>query len=261
MEKTFLYIDILGFKNLVTSNTDKIESIFKIIDSLHVHKDIAFQTIVFSDTILVFNKDNRYPLHFYVTYLIEYAQQLFYRLSMINVYFKGIITLKPFTYLELKNVNAYYGEALISTYQDEKELKGFGLYIDKSISNDAFIFEKIDFNEKYDYILLCQSLIKLYKKTKGKLPVSESLLTETDDYYRINEDLRFFREIDFYRKHINNDHIIEKYDYVYNKYRLLLPDFFRVFEEEGFLPWIISPNYTGSINPFDILAELELKSQ
>lgn len=61
---------------------------------------------------------------------------------MINVYFKGIITLKPFTYLELKNVNAYYGEALISTYQDEKELKGFGLYIDKSISNDAFIFEK-----------------------------------------------------------------------------------------------------------------------
>ena len=165
MEKTFLYIDILGFKNLVTSNTDKVESIFKIIDSLHVHKDIAFQTIVFSDTILVFNKDNRYPLHFYVTYLIEYAQQLFYRLSMINVYFKGIITLKPFTYLELKNVNAYYGEALISTYQDEKELKGFGLYIDKSISNDAFIFEKIDFNEKYDYILLCQSLIKLYKKS------------------------------------------------------------------------------------------------
>ena len=55
MEKTFLYIDILGFKNLVTSNTDKVESIFKIIDSLHVHKDIAFRTIVFSDTILVFN--------------------------------------------------------------------------------------------------------------------------------------------------------------------------------------------------------------
>lgn len=47
MEKTFLYIDILGFENLVTSNTDKVESIFKIIDSLHVHKDIAFQTIVF----------------------------------------------------------------------------------------------------------------------------------------------------------------------------------------------------------------------
>ena len=40
-----------------------------------------------------------------------------------------------------------------------------------------------------------------------------------------------------------------------------LDEFIRVFEEEGFLPWVISPNYTGSFNPFDILAELELKSQ
>ena len=55
--------------------------------------------------------------------------------------------------------------------------------------------KKIDFNEKYDYILLCQSLIKLYKKTKGKLPISESLLTETDDYYRIDEDIRFLEKL------------------------------------------------------------------
>lgn len=47
MEKAFLYIDILGFTNLVTCGSRKVESIFRIIDSLHVHKDIAFQTIVF----------------------------------------------------------------------------------------------------------------------------------------------------------------------------------------------------------------------
>ena len=162
--------------------------------------------------------------------------------------------------IELKNVNAYYGEALISTYQDEKELKGFGLYIDKSISNDSFIFEKIDFNEKYDYILLCQSLIKLYKKTKGKLPVSKSLLTETDDYYRIDEDIRFFREIDYYRKHINNDHIIKNMIMFIINIGFYFQIFF-VFEKEGFLPWVIIPNYTGSINPFDILAESELESK
>ena len=207
MEKTFLYIDILGFKNLVTSKSSKLESIFRIIDSLHVHKDVAFQTIVFSDTILIFNKNNEYPLHYHITYLIEYAQQLFYKLSMINVYFKGIITLKSFTYIEMQNLNAYYGEALISTYQDEKELKGFGVYIDKSISNESLIFDKIGFNEKYDYILLCQSLTKLYRETKGELPISKSILTETDDYYRIDEDLRFLREIDYFRKHINDDRV------------------------------------------------------
>lgn len=260
MEKTFLYIDILGFKNLVTSKSSKLESIFRIIDSLHVHKDVAFQTIVFSDTILIFNKNNEYPLHYHITYLIEYAQQLFYKLSMINVYFKGIITLKSFTYIEMQNLNAYYGEALISTYQDEKELKGFGVYIDKSISNESIIFDKIGFNEKYDYILLCQSLTKLYRETKGELPISKSILTETDDYYRIDEDLRFLREIDYFRKHINDDRVREKYNYVYNVYKSLLPKFFDVFEKEGFLPFIINPSYVGSIDPFVILAKVELQS-
>lgn len=260
MEKAFLYIDVLGFKNLVTCSSNKVKLIFQIIDSLHVHKDIAFQTIVFSDTILIFNKDNKYPLHYYVTYLIEYAQQLFYKLSMINVYFKGIITLKSFTYIEMQNFNAYYGEALISTYQDEKELNGFGVYIDKFISNNAFLFDKIEINEKYNYILLCQSLIKLYKETKGKLPTSKIILTKTDDYYRIDEDLRFLREIDYYRKHIKDDHLRKKYNYVYNIYKSFLPNFFDTFEKEGFLPFIINPNYIGNINPFDILAESELKN-
>ena len=44
MEKTFLYIDILGFENLVTSNTDKVESIFKIIDSYSNGCPIGFMT-------------------------------------------------------------------------------------------------------------------------------------------------------------------------------------------------------------------------
>ncbi|PWL58125.1 MAG: hypothetical protein DBY35_13785 [Bacteroidales bacterium] len=167
---------------------------------------------------------------------------------------------KSFTYIEMQNLNAYYGEALISTYQDEKELKGFGIYIDKSISNESFIFDKIGFNEKYDYILLCQSLIKLYKETKGALPINKNLLKKTDDYFRIDEDLRFLREINYYRKHIKDDVVRDKYNYVYNIYKSLLPDFFDIFEKEGFLPFSINPNYVGRINPFNILAEVELRS-
>lgn len=159
----------------------------------------------------------------------------------------------------MQNLNAYYGEALISTYQDEKGLKGFGVYVDKSISNESLIFDKIEFNEKYDYILLCQSLIKLYNVKKGELPISKSLLTEIDDYYRIDEDLKFLREIDYYRKHINDGRIREKYDYVYNVYKSLLAKFFDVFEKEVFLPFVINPSYVGSIDPFYILAEVELR--
>lgn len=56
MIRNFLYIDILGFSEMVQKQPCKIEKIFQIIDRLSVYKHYAFETIVFSDTILVFNK-------------------------------------------------------------------------------------------------------------------------------------------------------------------------------------------------------------
>ena len=105
MNKTLLYIDILGFGQLVKDNSPEIKEIFKIMDGLNVHKHFALQTIVFSDTMLVFNKNKEYPNHYYVTFLIEYAQQLFYRLSLINVYFKGIITFGDFNFTKELSIN------------------------------------------------------------------------------------------------------------------------------------------------------------
>lgn len=258
MEKAFLYIDILGFKQLVENNSSKIEKIFEIIDGLNVHRHFAFQTIVFSDTILVFNKNENYQNHYYVTYLIEYAQQLFYRLSLINIYFKGIITLGDFNFTKLNNIDAYYGLALIETYQDESMLEGFGLFINKNLSREVVIFDKNDFNEKYDFILLCQSFINLYKYTKGALPIDTSILVETDTYFRIDEDLRFFREIEYLKNNHPIAKIRKKYEKVYDLYKMATPIFFQSFEKEGFMPFTLNPDYIGSINPFEILAESEL---
>lgn len=260
MEKVFLYIDILGFGQLVKNNSPKIEKIFTIIDGLNIHKDFTFQTIVFSDTILVFNKNKDYQNHYYITYLIEYAQQLFYRLSLINIYFKGIITLGNFNYTKLNNIDAYYGLALIETYYDESLLEGFGLFINKNLSSEVIVFDKIHFNEKYDFILLCQSFINLYKATNGILPIDTNILYETDTYFRIDEDLRFFREIEYLKNNYPDKKVKEKYEKVYNLYKSITPFFFKKFEEEGFLPFTLNSNYTGSINPFEILAESEQNS-
>lgn len=104
MDKTFLYIDILGFGKLVRNHSSKVNRIFEIIDGSNVHEHFALQTVVFSDTILIFNKNNDYENHYYVTYLIEYTQQLFYRLSLINIYFKGIITLGEFEFSKLNKM-------------------------------------------------------------------------------------------------------------------------------------------------------------
>lgn len=45
MERAFLYIDILGFGQLVRDNSSKIEKIFKIIDGLNVYTHFALSLI------------------------------------------------------------------------------------------------------------------------------------------------------------------------------------------------------------------------
>ena len=51
-EKLFLYIDILGFSDIV-ENGERIDALFAEIDRLNVHIDKGFRTIVFSDTVRV----------------------------------------------------------------------------------------------------------------------------------------------------------------------------------------------------------------
>ena len=99
MDKVFLYIDILGFKQLVESKPEIVQKVFTSINELHVHKNTEFQTIVFSDTVLIFNKTSNHSQHFYVTYHIEYTQQLFYMLASLNVFFRSILSVGDFNYI------------------------------------------------------------------------------------------------------------------------------------------------------------------
>lgn len=259
MERLFLYIDILGFEELVRTNKPKVDEIFRTFDGLKVFEHPALQTVVFSDTILVFNKDENWPIHYYCTYLTEYAQQLFYRLSRINIFFKAIILKGDFNYSNLNNISAYHGLALINAYHDEKELEGFGLYVDKAISNEIVTFEKVTFTEKYDYVFLCQSILNLYNHTAGVLPIEDlNIFSDTDTYFLIDEDLRFLREIEYIKQQHPVSKVRDKYQKVYQVYKDRLKDFFIKFENEGFMPFTLNDQYTGSINPFLLLAETEI---
>ncbi|WP_373708344.1 hypothetical protein [Kaistella sp.] len=250
----------MGFENLVRTKPEKVSQIFKIFDNLNVFKHPLLQVIVFSDTVLVFNKDDSWSKDYYVTYLIEFAQEMFYNLSLINVYFRAIITLGKFHFFKYKNFQSYYGEALIETYNDESQLEGFGLFINKNLTNEVIVFDKIEYNEKYDFILLCQSYINLFDDTKGKLPIQIDMFTETDKYYRIDEDLRFFREIQYLKDNYPSPRIRRKYQVVYDIYKERTKEFFRKFEDEGFTPFTLNMDYMGSLSPFYTLAEEELQT-
>jgi len=54
-ETLFLYLDILGFAELVKDGP-RVERLFQILDSARLHTDSDYQTIVFSDTLLAYNR-------------------------------------------------------------------------------------------------------------------------------------------------------------------------------------------------------------
>jgi hypothetical protein len=148
---------------------------------------------------------------------------------------------------------------LVETYYDEPKLEGFGLYVNKELGAEVIVFEKVAFNEKYEYILLCQSFINLADHTNGILPVDLEIFQETDTYFRIDEDLRFFREIKYIMENHPNKEIGVKYQKVLNIYRLRNPTFFTTLENDGFVPFTLNEKYTGNINPFELLAEKEMR--
>ena len=95
---------------------DKIERIFSIIDGANIHEDANYRTIIFSDTILAYNKytslsPKSKEIEF--MYLVEFAQDLRRRLTGEDVFFRAIITEGQFRAKQLENFQSYYGKALV----------------------------------------------------------------------------------------------------------------------------------------------------
>lgn len=257
-EKVFLYIDILGFSKMINNNSIKIEQVFQILDSLKVHKHFAFKTIVFSDTILVFNENEGMSDDYYITYLCEFVLDLFYRTIYLNVFFRAIITKGEFKYQKRNNIESYYGKSLVDCYKKEKELKSIGLFIDKSFSKEVITFNTIDYDSNLDFIILNQSFDFLNSVSNGQLPIDYRHFEETDMLGRIDEDLLFFREIKYLKENHPSESVKLKYKTTYDLYRSRYSRLFETFEKHGFLPMILNSAYTGSINPFEIRAEKEI---
>ena len=112
-ERFLLYIDILNFSNLVLRK-GQVEALYYIINRLHVHRHDVFNTIIFSDTILVYNKLHPRSLeevHYIVMYLCEFAQDLFYRLIGRDIHFRDYITCGDFAHYHTANIkDVFYGD-------------------------------------------------------------------------------------------------------------------------------------------------------
>jgi hypothetical protein len=157
-ERYFLYIDILGFRNLMKEN-GKIEELYRRIDRLNVHTDKDFTAILFSDTLLVYAHEfwNAAPSQA-LMWLIEFSQNLHYELMSQDIYFRSYITFGDFTHEKKKNIDYYYGDALVKCYEVEKTLKCAGTFLDTSLEKHCDIFKFHRYSEQASFVHVMQSL-------------------------------------------------------------------------------------------------------
>lgn len=173
IDRFLLYIDILGFTEMVRKDPRKVARVYSILDSLNVHRHNSFKTIVFSDTVLVYNakspandEDRRYL----VWYLTEFAEDLHHRLIGQDIYFRAALVAGDFFHYELNHVECFFGSALITAYLAEKDIPSLGLFMDNQCAKYNRFFRLDQFNPDFSFVYLNRQLEMLNKHAFGQFP-------------------------------------------------------------------------------------------
>jgi hypothetical protein len=159
--KLLLYIDILGFSDLVSESPSKIDDLYEVIASLNVHDHNAFRCVIFSDTILVYNVDggdSPQDISYLLMFQCEFAKDLMHRLTKRGIVFRAVITNGHFRHYQLNDVPCFYGNALVDAYNAEKKIKAIGLFMSKHLVRYCDIFHHTHFNEDFDFVYITQTL-------------------------------------------------------------------------------------------------------
>lgn len=180
-----LYIDILGFTEMTKSQPRKVARVYSILDELNVHRHNSFKTIVFSDTILVYNPTlaiSDEERKYLVWFLIEFAEDLHHRLTGQDIYFRAILTTGSFNHYSLKNIDCFYGDALINAYTSEKKIPSLGLFIDKECNIYNQYFRTEEFDKEFSFVYLNRHLENLQTHSMGKFPCEDFSISDYAPY-------------------------------------------------------------------------------
>jgi hypothetical protein len=230
VDRYFLYIDILGFADLVLNSPDRVVDLYEVISSLNVHRHESFGTIVFSDTILVYPKFERgmgrQADAYFVMFLCEFAQDLMRRLRNKDIYFRAILTQGKFAHYLLNKIPCFFGPALIDAYKSEKQVKALGLFMDRRCTSRSDVFRTQPFNNGYEFVYLWQSFEEFEPNGFHPFPYPDAAgFAQMDLQWRLAEDVLMLSNIARNRSN-SNPEISEKYtntwDLLYARYPKIL---------------------------------------
>lgn len=195
-ERLFLYIDILGFSDLV-GKADVVEALYNKIDRLNVfgHKGY-YECIVFSDTVLVYSTVDvgQEELSSSIMWMCEFAQDLFYRLVGLDLHFRALLTQGTFTHSKLSNIQSFYGEALVSAYNYERRISCTGLFMDKRLVPHSDIFKTDPYDDNYFFVHIMQNL-RRYFPQNVQYPIDPYCVEAEGMQYLLAYDIVYLKNV------------------------------------------------------------------
>lgn len=199
LDKRFLlYIDILGFEKMAQGNQHMVRALFDIVDELNAHDHEVFQTLIFSDTILTFNRAAVFldeHKEYVVMFLIEFAADIFYRLCGTGITFRAVLVEDQFECQQMQNMTRFFGRALIRAYRAEKGRAIIGLLADSRLRQWNKVFQFAPFTDELDYIFINQNMRSLEEGMYGTLPVTDADIWETDAIWHLAKDYVFLKHL------------------------------------------------------------------
>lgn len=255
--KYLLYIDILGFADLVRRDPQQVEKIYGVLDSLNVHRHKVFRTIVFSDTVLVYNRQDPRPTdtaaHEYVVwYALEFAEDLHHRLTGQDIYFRAVLVSGEFQYYALDNIDCFFGEALINAYTREKTIPSIGLFIDSACNQYNRYFRTEPFGNDLHFVYLNRSVESLQQETNGEFPVDPILLD--NNYPFLTSQVRFLRDVYIMMRTHPTSAVRTKFQTAWDYYKRRYPRILAALEEGEFDMKVFNPKVDWS-EQLRVLAE------
>ena len=244
-----LYVDILGFAELTRSNPEKVEDIFRIVTNLRKCNECSYDILLFSDTILVTNRgmpSTADEQMFCVQWLFEFAINLQYELSQLDVFYRAVLVNGQFKSYKQESVDCFYGQGLIDAYRKEKDIKCVGLFLDKSISSHHGGFPSIRHNQDLLFAYTTESLEEHAKYSGGGVVLDRFVLEQTDCCCRLSHDVKFLSQLYMHgRTHLNPD-VRVKYLTAFNYYEHRYPNLVRSLVDSKFDVSIICKTFDWS---------------
>lgn len=169
-----------------------------------------------------------------IMWLIEFAQDLFYRLIVKDIHFRAYITLGQFEHQKLENIEAYYGEALVECYEREKEINCVGVFLDSRLAPLSNIFHLSPFNEHCHFVHVMQQLDQV-RTEEDAYPIPGWIVESTTIHFWIAYLFRYLENI---QDHMNDtslpDKVRQKYQKAWEMIGTRHPNLLRILVSSGF---------------------------